>query len=420
VSKRIIQDTMGTVIRMGPPSDVIEAEAKAKAEEAVTDEIAGRELVEAKPSLADDVGFGIVDKVTRKLTSLVLRRNGDLHPYAVERWAPDLAPAVQEASGISEIDPVVSGWAFAIADKTTKRVAFGVRPNGEVYPPSGGGSGTTETIFPSDDWAHWGDSLTAGAGGTPFPTTLATRTGKDHYNGGWGGQVTTQIAARQGGVPARVTLAGNTIPASGAVTVTSITRSPLTDGGSRLGFIAGVEGTLSLSGTTHTFTRSVAGDAVTIDESAYFTPWHGDTYRHRTVTIWTGRNDFLTVDRTQIVASIQQMIDYLSPQVRRVIVMEVLPWESETTGTANRTALDSLNDLLAATFAPYWLPIATWLRTDEAATAAGITFTADDETDMANGVTPRSLRADAGHLNTAGYTAVAHRVYQEAQQRGWL
>ena len=44
--------------------------------------------------------------------------------------------------------------------------------------------------------ATWGDSLTAGSGGTPYPTQLATLSGYTVYNGGVGGETSTQIKVR--------------------------------------------------------------------------------------------------------------------------------------------------------------------------------------------------------------------------------
>lgn len=45
-------------------------------------------------------------------------------------------------------------------------------------------------------FATWGDSLTAGTGGTPYPTTLATLQNANVSNGGVGGETSTQIRAR--------------------------------------------------------------------------------------------------------------------------------------------------------------------------------------------------------------------------------
>ena len=44
--------------------------------------------------------------------------------------------------------------------------------------------------------AAWGDSLTAGTGGTPYPSQLQTLNGRASYNGGFGGDTSTQIATR--------------------------------------------------------------------------------------------------------------------------------------------------------------------------------------------------------------------------------
>lgn len=46
------------------------------------------------------------------------------------------------------------------------------------------------------NFACWGDSLTAGSGGTPYPTRFATATGYAAYNGGVGGETSTQIKTR--------------------------------------------------------------------------------------------------------------------------------------------------------------------------------------------------------------------------------
>ncbi len=65
----------------------------------------------------------------------------------------------------------------------------------------------------------WGDSLSAGAGasgaGLAFPAQAAAlpRAARDIDNRGVGGQTSTQIAARQGGVPITVTVPDGAIPA---------------------------------------------------------------------------------------------------------------------------------------------------------------------------------------------------------------
>lgn len=388
------------------------------ATQAVDAELAGKDILEGGDILEDEIVFAVVDEDGRR-TWLEAGTDGGLTDHAVSKIGEHITGAVEADMGADDLS-------FAVVDENDRRTWIEADAEGKPTVRSlsliGEGLGTISTstlaAFPIDDWAHWGDSLTAGAGGTPFPAQMAVLTGKNHYNGGWGGQVTNQIASRQGGTPARITLSGNAIPASGSVALTGITRSPLADGGSRTGTIAGVPGTLSLAGSTHTFTRSDTGDAVMVTPSSYFTPTDGETSRDRHVTIWTGRNGFKWEEHRQIAASIQAMIDYLAPVVKRVIVMEIPPSTLDTSGELAQLA--ALNTLLEATFPQYWLPIATWLRTPAAATAAGITFTADDTADIAAGVTPRSLRSDELHFSANGNKAIAYRVHQEAQMRGWL
>lgn len=384
---------------------------------AVTAELASRDLLEGVEIVEPDIAFAVVDEDGRR-TWLEAGMDGGLTQHSVDKISEHIIGAVDQ-------DTDITGLSFAIVDEDGRRTWLEAdadgKPTARALALIGAEPASAAALtLPVDDWAHWGDSLTAGTSGSPWPSLLAALTGKSHYNGGWGGQDAMQVAARQGGVPARLTLTANTIPASGAATVTAITRTPLSEGGSRAGDLAGIRGTLLLSGGVHTFTRAVAGEAVPIAAGEVFIPIDASAYRDRTVTIWAGRNGYSLRDPARLVADIRGMLDYLSPSVTRAIVMEIPPWVGEETGTANRTTLDAVNTALAAAFPAHWLPISTWLRTPAAATAAGITFTADDNTDIANGLTPRSLRADAGHLNTAGNTAVAARIYQEAQERGWL
>jgi len=54
------------------------------------------------------------------------------------------------------------------------------------------------------NYAAWGDSLTVGTGGTPYTTPLATSTGQSVYNGGVGGETSTQIKVRMLAATARL------------------------------------------------------------------------------------------------------------------------------------------------------------------------------------------------------------------------
>ncbi|HIE8895642.1 TPA: hypothetical protein ACXP4G_005127, partial [Klebsiella pneumoniae] len=69
----------------------------------------------------------------------------------------------------------------------------------------------------------YGDSKTAGTGGTPYPTQLAALIGNGFVqnNYGIGGQKSGQIAMRMGAIPTYITVDGNAIPAANStVTIT--------------------------------------------------------------------------------------------------------------------------------------------------------------------------------------------------------
>ena len=280
--------------------------------------------------------------------------------------------------------------------------------------------------FPIADWAFWGDSLTAPGSSGNWPSKLAAMLGVDGYNGGWGGQAFRQIAARQGATPCLMTVVGGTIPATGSVTVTTNLYYPASNGGSVSGTLSGVPGTYTRAadGLSATFTRTASGSPVVSPVNAVFAPLYGTTMRDRHVVLWSGANSvYYEADQYDIIASIRPMIDYLTPRVKRVIVMEIPPSAARTLPAApgsDREKLDKYNSMLKAAFPEYFLDIASWLRTQAAATAAGITFTAQDLTDIANGVTPTSFTTDGLHFSDAGGTAIAYRVRQEAITRGWI
>lgn len=280
--------------------------------------------------------------------------------------------------------------------------------------------------FPTVDWAFWGDSLTALGSSGNWASKLVAMLGVDGYNGGWGGQAFRQIAARQGATPSLMTVVGGTIPGDGPVAVTTNAYYPASNGGSVSGVLSGLLGTYTRTadGLSSTFTRTVSGAPVASPANAVFAPLYGTTMRDRHVVLWSGANSvYYEANQYDIISSIRSMIDYLTPRVKRVIVMEIPPSAARTLPAApgsEREKLEKFNAMLKAAFPEYFLDIASWLRTQAAATAAGIVFTAQDLTDISNGVTPTSFTTDGLHFSDACGTAIAYRVRQEAITRGWI
>jgi lysophospholipase L1-like esterase len=275
-------------------------------------------------------------------------------------------------------------------------------------------------ITPTGFWAV-GDSLTAGAGGTAYPTQLATLLGKPVTNMGVGGQISTQIAGRFGGVVPLVTVQGNIIPASGAVNVTSMTSTLHNNQGpgSVTGSIGGITGVLTATAfdgngnpTATTFTRSVAGTATAVDANTPFIISTSDARDFGTAVLWLGRNNFSS--GAQVKADIQACVEFLKTQDRRFVVLSVLNGSGENVGTANYNAITTLNNDLKALYPRNYIDVrAALVRAYDSSQT-------QDVTDFGNDVPPTSLRSDGIHLNTAGYGIVANAVYNFLNLKGWL
>lgn len=391
---------------------------------AATEEYADTSASTAAEAIGEAVGVENTD--VADLSFAVVDADGRRTWLEADLAGKPSGHAVSEiASAIGVEDTGAEGLSFAVVDADGRRTWLEAdlagNPTQRVIDLLGG-SGQGSSALPVEDWAHWGDSLTDDRvlGTDGWVSKLAALTGMDHYNGGWYGQTAVEIASRQGGLPAVVTLPSNTIPASGAVTLAAIRNSPVEVHASLgvYGTLAGVHGFMQEpTADVTTFTRSEPGDPVVCPPGSRFIADQGILKRDRTATIWVGRNDVYWTEPQMVVASIKSMVDYLSPNVKRALVMEIVPSE---TSPSTHPQLLAINNAVKAAFPAEWFPIATWLRTEEAAAAAGITFTTGDQTDITAGITPRSFRMDAVHLNAVGCTAVAYAVRQEAQKRGWL
>lgn len=208
----------------------------------------------------------------------------------------------------------------------------------------------------------WGDSLTNGTGGTPYPTQLLaalTSGGVANVtvvNRGIGGQKSNHIAARQGGAPALITVTGDQIPASGAVTVTAYSADLLFNSGvsgnlSLAGTLAGVAGTLSgnsQSGentATYTFTRSTAGAIVACPPNTPFIPDIAVSTQLRVGIDMIGRNNY--GNAAQVLADIAAMRAWRKPLYRFQLNGGVIAAVGDA-GAAGQTTINALNDQIAA------------------------------------------------------------------------
>jgi hypothetical protein len=256
------------------------------------------------------------------------------------------------------------------------------------------------------NYAAWGDSLTAGnedGSGITYPNVLSPLlSNRQVLNFGVGGQTSTQIAVREGGVTTTATIVGGSIPGSGGVTVTFPTGyEPVTSNGpsgGTPGTISGVHGTVTLSGATYTFTRTTTGSVVTVASAPFVVdvPYNGWF-----TIIWAGRNNYN--NQTQILSDIAGMVAAL-PNPKRLLILSDLNGDyptGEYSGGTGYNQIISINTALATAYPSNYLDIRTLL------VAQYNSGNAVDVIDHTNDVPPYTYRAQdvAGTVSAIGTTS---------------
>lgn len=270
----------------------------------------------------------------------------------------------------------------------------------------------------------FGDSLTAGTGGTPYPTFLSWYYRRLVNNFGVGGQTAQQIACRQGGLP--IYLGAFTFNNQTAVSITPNYQflSTPADNTTRTmsGTINGIQCiiTRTASGgppsTTETYTILPVGNNTTaIPANSQFLPDDGLNATRDIQILWLGRNNVPTL--TGLDGWIDSCVGKLH-HPRRVLIIGVKNAQNETNGTANKTAIDAMNVILQGNYPNNYVSIAP--PTQAEATAVGYgTFTTQDITDIANGIFPATFHFDNVHFNSYGYQVIANRCISLIGNFGW-
>ena len=199
-------------------------------------------------------------------------------------------------------------------------------------------NGLVNPVSPSlaDDWlatATWGDSLTAGTGGTPYPTYFQAISGTKTSNGGIGGETSTQIKVR-------------------------------------------------MLAETNTHTQPTI--------------------------IWAGRNNYAAT--STVLADVAAMVSALASagNTDKYLVLSVLNGSYggyEAPGGLGYQQITNLNAQLSATYGSRYAEVREYLVS---------LYNPADPTDVADHAAdrpPTSLRSDAIHLNSAGYSAVANFLF---------
>jgi lysophospholipase L1-like esterase len=256
-----------------------------------------------------------------------------------------------------------------------------------------------------------GDSLTHGVGQTPYTTALAGLTGRDVANYGLGGQTSTEIAARFGASTTYLSVAGNTIPASGSVGVTVYDVDLLRTGAgaSMAVTLYGVRGTLTRGAGTgvfagaYTFTRATAGSAVTVPARVQIIP-DTSALKERVAIIWIGNNNY--AEDANIQRDILAIIRTLEAMKTRYLILTML-----NGNYPGRRANDAPN----TDYQTMMTINRNMMRLSNNVVDIQKLLPKDPLTDVVDA----AYRVDDIHLNSAGYALVAGHIRDALTARGW-
>lgn len=379
----------------------------AAAAAAVTSAIAGRNIVETRAILELGILWAVLSS-TGQESWLGIASDGGPTDTAVRKIG-------EHIKGATPQEALASGLLLAFISGSGQLSEFAIGLDGRFQD------------WVLRDWKRrmdapvmaivaYGDSLTQGTGAAVagWPDRLATLTGLPVINNGIGGDTSAGIAARQNGQPFLLMPSGGTFPASGTVPVdvTTVNAKPFNNPRTFVGTVAGIRGELRAVGGgpyTYVFEQKPTGVATTVIGPQRFYTEEGKLRRDYIHIIFAGSNN--SDDPDQVVADVAAMVRYLPTGARYLVVGPLLnaAW---TIGTTRYTQNVDIWTRLLAAYGNRFVNLQWWL-VNYGLQMAGLTATSQDTTDIANGITPSSLRflnasvRDAIHLNDFGYQDAA-------------
>ncbi len=279
----------------------------------------------------------------------------------------------------------------------------------------------------------WGDSLTAGAGGsgTTYETTLEGLIARDVIdyikvvNMGVGGETSATICGRATAEGHEFTLAEDvTIPAGTVgvevklVSADGMAVKPLVQGNKGINNVTinGIEGTLtgvnntpgvggSNADMTYTFTRIQKGEQTACKAGTIIYTAGATTYADYLPIVFIGQNGGWSSNQhlyEQQMAIVGDRTDYI-----------ILGLTTQT--AAYRKGLeDYMTEMHGAHYINLRVKLsdAQWLMQMSDELGLGIELSEADLADCAVGKVPSAILADAVHFNAKGYTLIGHLIYE--------
>ena len=265
------------------------------------------------------------------------------------------------------------------------------------------------------DLCFWGDSLTAGAGGsgTTYPNVCASELGITSFkNCGVGGENANTIACRQGG-DSLILKPGNVseYSLSELTDIYGTQCNPLRQGSGSNSvnpiYINGVKCTLSISQTSTTdpnakYTITGYNDKLLAETPVKFS---GCDIKAKITVIFVGQNGPGLAERLSIIDSMISKIN------DKYIVMGL-----SSGSTASRS--DEESQMLSK-YGVHYFNTRNMLS-KYGMSIMNLTPTTSDVNEMSKGEVPSSLRSDSVHLNANGYTALGKMLSQKIRACGYV
>lgn len=321
------------------------------------------------------------------------------------------------------IPAVLSPLGIPVRPVTANAPAMRVSPNGLGIPiriSDLGAPFVVSGLVPATDFsriAAFGSSTVEYFG--PEMATELAPLGVTYFNGGDAGVRAEHTLAQLGSRPALLTVAGGTIPASGAVGVT-VSNAPLTSFlRSFTGTLAGVEGTLSGTIDAFTFTRAAAGSAVSVPADTPFIPTVGPQYRSAVNLLNIGKNNAPTTPIAQVSQWTQEARDWIVAGGGLPVIMGHAMNRDTPDVSTTRTWILGINALLSGWAGADYFDLQGYMVSPQIWIDAGVTPTQEDLDAQARGNKPPSLSLDDIHFNNTGDAAVAKAFRRFVVARGW-
>lgn len=327
-------------------------------------------------------------------------------------WTPWIADtdAVDAAidDGLSSMQAYVDARVAPATSSPTRITAFGDSQtdggaNGELWPE--------EESWPARLGAELGPAYTV-------------------TNAGFSGATVDELSMLVGALPVHVNIPAS-LPNNGSVDVEPLGMYGLGIAGSgKRDIDLRVDGkTVRIIARTDRWTlynwtgATLPSGPLTLDPVQNFRGLAGDT-----AIIWAGGNDrtfsvtgaeATTADH--VIAGIQRLIDWLTPQRKRFLLFGMQPRTTEPIGHPNHDLIVEVNQRLQATFPGQFRSVLTYLQTD-AFTDLGLTPTQTDTDAIGQGLIPPTFMAtgDITHINKTAAGAIGeHFVPRLLRQQGW-